>query len=157
MDTQACARVSLNGRHGAGKFLTIDAADWREVERLFGEVWVVRPQNSKKGQPNSYTVITTRKDAIRNADPAYINCGALTLARWLTGASTRNVYVRQLNGDFTDLRRANLATYRVGPDVVVSEGTSDMAQDDAGQGDLFAFHATTAPVCPTCNRALPAR
>ena len=36
-----CVRVSLNGCHGAGKFMLLDPVDWLDVERLFGQVWVL--------------------------------------------------------------------------------------------------------------------
>ena len=147
-----CVRVSLNGCHGAGKFMLLDPADWINVERLFGQVWVLVAMD-RKDRPNSYRVATARKEATSKVDPAFLVHGLLTLSRWLLGVTQRDVWVRYRNGNATDLRRSNLYLHSISGSPLP---VPSLAPTDPQQGDLFALDAATAPVCPTCHRALQA-
>ena len=154
IEGQPCIRVSLNGCHGAGKFMLLDAKDWQDVERLFGSVWVLMPMGSVGGAPRFFKVATGRKDAIKKVDPAQAPCGILFLARWLMGVTHRWQHVGHINRDPTDLRRVNLRVRIVGDEGEQPEPATAPEPDD-GQGDLFVFAATLpAPICPTCRQAL---
>ena len=154
IEGQPCIRVSLNGCHGAGKFMLLDVSEWRNIERLFGSTWVLMPMGCRGGAPRFFKVVTGRKDAIKKVDPAQAPCGILFLARWLVGATHRWQHVGHINGDSTDLRRANLRVRIVGDEGEQPEPATAPEPDDS-QGDLFMFAATLpAPICPTCRQAL---
>ena len=147
-----CVRVSLNGCHGAGKFMLLDPADWLNVERLFGQVWVLIAMD-RMGRSNSYRIATARKEATSKVDPAFLVHGILTLSRWLLGVTQRDVWVRYRNGNATDLRRSNLYTYSINGAPLAASSPAAEVQE---QGDLFPFHATNLHHCPACHQALPA-
>lgn len=99
-DDPTAVRVPLFGKHGAGFFMTLDAADWPLVQREWGSIWTLLPN----GNGRSYVSACLRRcgqvDQPGSGDTA-------RLARLLVGAGRGEMVVYR-DGDTLNLRRSNL-------------------------------------------------
>jgi len=101
IDGKRLAEIELAGRHGKGKMMLLDAEDWERV-RQFEEWWTVCSRGNGK------LFIGCGSGAARRlARQSPTSNPLATLARVIMNAKKEET-VRNLNGDFRDLRRENL-------------------------------------------------
>jgi hypothetical protein len=95
-DSVQAVHVPLGGAHGAGRFMVLDAEDWRHVSRTWGCRWflTMRPGGREY-------VVGTPPKRLRGDWPSVM------LARLITSAR-RGELVQHRDGDALNLRRANL-------------------------------------------------
>jgi len=93
-DATSSVRIPLQGKHGQGYFVTVDAIDWPHVQETWGEAWT--------RSPTGHVVY---------GGPAK---GAKRLARLLLGAKANHTVLYR-DDDPTNLRRANLTLVRTEP------------------------------------------
>ena len=103
------SRVPLSGQYGAGQWMTLDADAWDSVNRLFGRDWYLSPSKYWKGKAISFRVRTGRREPNERCIAAHFPNGVITLSRWLVNATKPQQQVTYRDGDYLNLRRANLA------------------------------------------------
>jgi hypothetical protein len=95
--------VELSGRHGRGKMMTLDAADWPPVERV-SPWWTVGVNGTAQ-----YPFVTSGKHRMAlYAGQAADSSPNLPLARFLTGTSDPRMVVWYRDRNPFNLRRSNL-------------------------------------------------
>lgn len=92
--------VELSGRHGVGREMILDPADW-DATRALTKWWTV----CDNGGGNHY--VGSGRAKFRGLTGQAAECPLLRLARALTGAE-RGKVVLFVNGNSLDLRRSNM-------------------------------------------------
>lgn len=100
-DEQA-VKVNLFGNYGTGQWMILHREDWEDVSASFTRKWVVL---GGKHRTRYYICTGVRAVARVARQRAAVPC--VNLARIIAGAGPREI-VTYANGDWRDLRRANL-------------------------------------------------
>jgi hypothetical protein len=108
IDTIPAVAVALSGRHGAGREMILDPADWQRLAAHGGQC----------------------RATLRPDGTFYIRHHELgQVARWILGVRPGD-HVRHLNGDWLDLRRGNCGTPRT--PWSIGRGAGDCCAESGG-------------------------
>ena len=136
-DGTAAVAVSLCGLYGAGREMMLDEADWHHISETISPWWGVHRQGNIDYVTCSATIaieIACRTSKAR----------ALFLGRYLANPAP-DLFVRFVNGDHLDCRRANLA--------VVTRSEHSRANGAALRARKMQQWAETAAAVAAANEA----